>query len=614
MSASGSRGLDRASHPAIVCAALCAAVAAVYVQTAGHSFVDIDDGYYVFRNARVLRGLDLPNVRWALTTLYFSNWHPLTWLSYLTDVSLFGPASPGAMHLVNAAIHAAAAAVLFLSLGRMTGAPWRSALVAALFALHPTRVESVAWISERKDVLSILFGALTLLAYERYARRPVRGRYVAVLLAYGASLASKAMLVTLPAVLLLLDAWPLRRVAGSAGVPEGAASRPKSSWDRLVLEKVPLVAMAAAVTVVGAVAQARSGAVSNLPLEERLANAVVAYGSYLGKLVWPLDLSVLYPYPPEGWPAWRIVASATLLVAATAGAILARRRAPWVTIGWFWFLGTLVPVIGIVQLGAQAMADRYTYFPFIGLFLAVAFSLPAPPGRWRLAAGGTAVGALAVLGVVSFRQVGLWADEERLYRHALLVTGPNSRMHAILASYLHAHGRTAEAYQEILEANRIWPGNPPDLTSLGVIARATGQLDVAEHALRDAVAAGPRYAPGWYALADLLRRTGRRAEAVEALRRVAELDPENGTARAELGIELHMAGRVEDAARAFEDAVRVAPDDFEVQRNAGVFGAMTGRWPFAAEALSRADRLRPGNPEIARRLAEARERARGGPN
>ena len=601
MSTSGQPGADRAGGPASICAVLCVTVGAVYARTGGHPFIGLDDGQYVYRNARVLRGLDLDNILWALRTLYFANWHPLTWLSYMADVSLFGPASPGAMHLVNAALHAAAASVLFLALERMTGARWRSALVAGLFALHPTRVESVAWISERKDVLFMLLGAATLLAYERYTRRPGPGRYAVVLAAYAASLASKAMLVTLPFVLLLLDAWPLGRLE-------------RRRWGRLVLDKVPLLAMATGATVVGVIAQAKGGAVSSLPLADRLPNAAVACASYLGKLAWPLDLALVYPYPFEGWPAWRVAASAALLAALTAGAVLAWRRAPGVTVGWLWFVGTLLPVIGIVQLGAQAMADRYTYFPFIGLFVAVAFGLPEAPRRWRLAATGVALAALALLGALSFRQAGLWADEERLYRRALAVTGPNARMHAVLATYLREHGRTEEAFQEILEANRIWPGNPPDLTSLGVIARAAGRPDVAEHALRDAVSAGPRYAPGWYALADLLRRTGRHAEAIPALQRVAELDPENGTARAELGIELHVAGRIDDAARAFEEAVRVAPDDFEVQRNAGIFGAMTGRWGFAADALGRADALRPGDPEIARQLVEARERARGGAN
>jgi tetratricopeptide (TPR) repeat protein len=319
---------------------------------------------------------------------------------------------------------------------------------------------------------------------------------------------------------------------------------------------------------------------------------------------------VLYPYPPDGWAAWRVVASVAFLLGTTVGAFALVRRAPWVTVGWLWFAGTLVPVIGVVQLGAQAMADRYTYFPAIGLFIAAVWSVPALPFRLRVGAVAAVIALLLALGALTFRQAGLWSDEERLYRHTLAVTGRNARMHAVLATLLRSEGRIEEAYAEILESNQLWPGNPHDLTSLGIIARETGRLDVAEKALRGAVQAGPGFAPGWYALADLLRRTGRGGEAIEALDKAAAMAPENGTYWAELGIQLHGAGRTDEAADAFAEAVRVAPDDYEVQRNAGIFGALTGRWDFAVEAFSRAARLRPETPEITRRLTEARERAR----
>jgi hypothetical protein len=450
------------------------------------------------------------------------------------------------MHLVNVGLHAASAALLFLALDRMTGARWRSALVAALFALHPTRVESVAWIAERKDVLSVLFGHLALLAYARYARRPTAGAYALVALAFAASLASKAMLVTLPFLLLLLDVWPLRRLGPTSRGPEppGHGGRARVSFRRAVLEKLPLVAMAAGTSALAALAQARGGALSGLPIGERLSNAVVSLARYLGKLAWPVDLGVLYPYPFEGWPAWQLLASALLVAAVTLGAVLAVSRAPWLLVGWLWFLGTLVPVIGLVQVGAQAMADRYTYFPAIGPFVALVWSLPAPAGPRRRLGAALALAVLASLGALAWRQAGLWSDEERLYRHTLAVTGPNPRMNAVLALLLRRQGRMAEAYEHILEANRIWPGNPPDLTYLGIIAGETGHPHVAERALRAAVEAGPRHAAGAHALADLLVRTGRRAEAGDTLRRL-------GAAQLEAG----------DRDAAVETAARLAPLD-----------------------------------------------------
>ncbi|MFT3916382.1 MAG: tetratricopeptide repeat protein [Anaeromyxobacteraceae bacterium] len=586
-----------------VAAGLVLAVVAVYARVAGHPFTGYDDPEYVASNARVLRGLSLDNVAWAFTTLHFANWHPLTWLSLMLDASLFG-ASPGAFHLVNVALHAANAVLVLLVLERLTGAFWRSALVAAVFAVHPTRVESVAWVAERKDVLSIFFGLLALLAYASYARRPSPRGWAFVALAFAASLASKAMLVTLPFVLLLLDVWPLGR-----STLAGLASR--RSWP-LWREKLPLLALALVASVLASVAQSRWGAVSEVPLGERAANAVVGIVRYAGLVAWPVDLAFFYPLPVGGWAAWQVAGAAFLVLAATVGALAVAGRLPWVTVGWCWFAGTLVPVSGLIQLGAASIADRYTYFPAVGLLVALVWSVPAPASlaaRRALAAG--AVVVVAVLGILSFQQVGLWRDEVTLFEHTLAVTGPNARAHGVLALRLRDRKDLQGAYEHILEANRILPGSPRDLLNLAVIASEVGDRDTAEHAFRSSIESGPRFMAARFGYADFLRKAGRAPEALQVFRDAVAADPANGTARAELAIQLAMLGQLEEAWQAFAEAQRVAPADANVQRNAGIFYSRAGAWPQAVDAFSRAAAARPGDPDILRRLSQAQAAAAG---
>jgi protein O-mannosyl-transferase len=397
--------------PLVLGGALALLTVLAFLPSLGNGYVILDDPLYVTANREVRQGITLEGAAWALTANVANNWHPLTVLSHMLDVEVFG-LPPVGHHLTSLLLHLAGVLLLFEALRRMTGAAYRSALVAALFAVHPTRVESVAWISERKDVLSGLFWMLALLAYLGWVRRPSAGRYLLVTLALALGLAAKPMVVTLPCVLLLLDFWPLGR-RGLRG---------------LIVEKIPLFALSAASSVVTLHYQRTSMApLDVLPWDLRLANAAVSYVSYLGKAFLPRNLAVFYPFPME-IPAWKTAGAVLLLALVTALAVWRARKSPWLLVGWLWFLGTLVPVIGLVQVGRQAMADRYTYLPFVGLFLAVVWGT----AEWaeRRGALRPVLGALAVLAILGLAgmtraQTRHWRDGVTLFRHALAVTGNN---------------------------------------------------------------------------------------------------------------------------------------------------------------------------------------------
>ncbi len=409
---------------------LVVAVLAVFGRTVvqKYPFIDFDDGEYVYENSHVTGGLSLGEAGWAFTHFSASNWHPLTWLSHMLDCQIYHrsdqPYQQAAWghHLTNVLLHAGAAVLLFLALWRLTVAVWPSALVAALFAIHPLRVESVAWISERKDVLSGLFFMLTLLAYAGYARRPSVLRCFWVVLAYALGLLAKPMLVTLPFVLLLLDYWPLGRLAG---------------WRRCFAEKIPLFVLAAASCVVTVLAQRGViAAVERLSFQDRAANALVSLVAYLGKFLWPTNLAIFYPHPQASLESWKVVGALALLAAVTAVAAVWRRKYPHLIVGWLWYLGMLVPVIGLVQVGGQAMADRYTYLPNIGLGIALAWSLAVLVARrpaLRTAAVFASAAAIVVLMAWAWRQTGFWRDSEDLWRRAVDCTERNSIAHNSLA-------------------------------------------------------------------------------------------------------------------------------------------------------------------------------------
>ena len=567
---------------------LVAAIAAVYWPVSRAEFVNLDDDKYVSENPHVQRGLTWDGLVWALGDRPNSHplFCPLTDVSHMLDCQVFGwrgevwglPAS-GWHHLTNVALHSANTLLLFAVLVWMTRSPWRSAFVAALFALHPLHVESVAWVTERKDVLSTCFGMLALLAYVWYARRPSVRRYAAVFVLLALGLLAKPMLVTLPFVLLLLDFWPLGRLGGLAGAVGQASAAdfwprpfPWRRAGRLVLEKVPLLALVAAASVVTYVAQERGGAVvpsEALPWPVRQANALVSYVGYLGMMVWPRGLAVLYPYVFP-IPTWQVECAAAALVIVTALVLWQRRRRPYLAVGWFWYVGTLVPVIGLEQQGNQAMADRYTYIPLVGIFVAITWLAADGLAKWgrrakRLTAAVAGVVVLAACAAVSADQVRYWSDNITLFRHTLAVTANNAVAHNNLGAALVERGQADEAIRHFQEALRLWPDYVKAINNLGVALAARGQE--VEEAIRkgrevlrlrpDNVAALNNLA--WYLATcpDPKVRDG--AEAVRLAERACELTGrENPTQLDTLAAAYAEAGRFDEAARTAEEARSLA--------------------------------------------------------
>ncbi len=505
-------------------------------------FTAYDDGLYVVENDHVRSGLTAAGASWAFANFDAYNWHPLTWLSHMTDVALFGM-EPGAHHAVNVVLHLVNSALLAFVLARMTRRPWPSLAVAALFALHPLHVESVAWVAERKDVLSALFLLLALHAYLRYCERPGAVRYLAVAVFFLLGLLSKPMIVTLPFILLLLDYWPLGRFEASAGVTPAEARFPPTTPGRLVLEKVPLLALSAASCIVTFIAQGRHGlvrTVAEFPLDTRVANAVVSYASYVGQTLWPLRLAVFYPHPALSDPltTWAIVGSAVLLLAVTAAAWALRRRRPYLLAGWLFFLGTLVPVIGLVQVGEQAMADRYTYIPLIGLFTmgvwAIADIVPAAAYR-RLALFSLAALVMVCLAFLARRQVETWRDNFTLFDHARKTTKDNWLAYNVLGMELWGSGNAGEALEHFQEAARIYPRYSDAFFNQGVAYFSLGSLDNAIACLSEAIRIGPASADACYNLGLAYERKGMIPEAAGMYREALRLAPEHGDARNALG-------------------------------------------------------------------------------
>jgi len=424
----------------IVCVFLIVMTLAVYWQVLGYDFVNYDDDGYITENPSVREGLTKKNFLWAFTSFHIGNWHPLTWISHMLDCELFG-LKPGMHHLTNLLFHTVNSLLLFLVLRRMTGSIWRSGFVAALFALHPLHVESVAWIAGRKDVLSTLFWMLTLWAYVRYCERPAAFRYFLILIFFALGLMAKPMLITLPFILLLLDYWPLNRLNLDWADKKNNMQFQTSSIFRLVLEKVPLFAITGLLVVVTFFAADKPGlltSLDDLSLEARAANALVSYVSYIRKMVWPGDLAVFYPHPGTV-PVWQVGGTGLLFICVSIMFIGVFRSRPYLLVGWLWYLGTLVPVIGVVQGGAQAMADRYTYVPLIGLFIMIAWGIPDLLSKWRYRRSVLSLSAgLALSAVMLFTWLQLhhWRDSISLWTNALRTTPNNWIAHNNLGKFL----------------------------------------------------------------------------------------------------------------------------------------------------------------------------------
>jgi Tfp pilus assembly protein PilF len=544
----------------------------VYIPSLSNDFVEYDDPMYVTRNAMVKKGLTLEGIRWAFTTTHFQNWLPVTWLSHMLDVQIWG-LRPGGHHATTAALHAANAAMVFLFLRRATGARWRSAAVGAVWAVHPLRVESVTWIAERKDVLAATFFLLMLLAYLRYCRRPSVRRYAVVALCLVLGLMSKTMLVTAPCVLLLLDYWPFRlfrfspqpmETHGGAGVDVADAQTAPKSAGWLVLEKLPLLVPALIASAWTSLLQ--EGAMTSLhglTLWQRVANAIVSVIRYLGMTIRPTDLVVFYPHPGS-WPLWKVAASAAVILLICAAVLATARRRPWLAVGWFWFLGMLVPVLGIIQVGAQAMADRYMYLPHIGLFLALAWSIHEWVQRQpklRPALAPAVVGLVLVLAAGSWLQQRYWYSTLDLFEHALLVDERNWAAHDAVGQIMEAQGDTGGAIKHFERSIELFP----------------------EH--QDA-----RYHYGF-----ALFTFGRVDEAIEQLQLAARLAPNWPAPKLWLSIALMQKKQYDDAFRAIESAARLAPADPDVFAQWGRLLLATGRREQARAAFQEALRLDPGH-------------------
>jgi tetratricopeptide (TPR) repeat protein len=488
------------------------------------AFINFDDDRYVTENPRVLAGLTGESVRWAFTTNDFGTYHPLTWLSHMLDVQLFG-LDAGKHHRTSLILHTLNTLLLFLVLFRMTGALWRSALVAGLFAIHPLHVESVAWIAERKDVLSTLFWLLTLAAWLSYLNHRTTARYAAVCVLYAFGLMAKPMLVTLPFTLVLLDYWPLHRWTLRSRETWGAISG-------MLTEKIPLFALSGIFCLATLIGQSATGAVGSLhefPMLGRVANSLLAYGSYLGKTVWPAGLALLYPWTRESLLTWRVAGSAVLIAGITYASIASIRRAPYLAFGWFWFLGTLVPVIGLVQVGTQSMADRYTYVPLVGVFIALSWGLAAVVKDSRPARAGAAVLAIAALTALfaaTSNQVAYWKDNAALCEHALKVTSGNFVMYNNLGRALFDEDKTDAAIIHYTEALRIQPGYAAARNNLGAAYMKIGKSAEAAAELTIALNLKPEDPLAHYNLATLFARQGDLANAEAHFERALRVKPD----------------------------------------------------------------------------------------
>jgi Tfp pilus assembly protein PilF len=570
---------------------LAAATAAVFWPVLGCDFINYDDPLYVTDNLHVQRGLSRELVGWAFTTTYAANWHPLTWLSHGLDWSLFGKA-PAGHHAISLAWHAVNTALLFLLVVRMTDSVWRSALVAALFGLHPLHVESVAWVAERKDVLSTALWFVTTLAYVAYAKRPSAWRWAVVFLGYALGLMAKPMLVTLPFTLLLLDYWPLARLTDARAVR------------RAIVEKLPLLGLAAVVAAVTVIAQ--MGALRSLEshsIAVRIENALVSYASYLWMTVWPRHLGILYPHPGASLSAAAVAVSALVMVTVTAIAVRLRTSRPYLLVGWLWYVGTLVPVIGLLQAGEQAMADRFTYVPLVGIFLAVAWMLPSGP----VVNVGVAI-VLVALAIQTRIQLGFWRDSVTVYEHALALDPHNPTVQANLGGVLIQLGEPARA-RPYLEACIAETGTCPEgRQNLATILLEEGRTAEAVSMLEQALVFRPELADAHYNLGNALVRLGRDAEAIESFRTALRYNPDAYSAAFNLGNTLQRLGAFPDAIQAYELALRLKPDFAGAHHNLANVYLRMGDFPNAARNYAEAFRLDP-SLEQARQGLDAAQRA-----
>ena len=598
----------------VICTALAALTLAVFGQTVHHEFVNYDDDTFLTDNPTITHGLSVQGVKQAFAHRAGDDWDPLwaplTTLSHMLDCQFYG-LHPGGHHLTNVLLHTVSVILLFLVLRSLTGALWPSAFAAALFAVHPLHVESVAWVSERKDVLSGLFFMLTLWAYARYVTGPPRlSRYLLVVLFFVLGLMSKTMLVTMPFVLLLLDYWPLQRNSKfkilSSKFENGAGD---VSFGWLVMEKIPLLALAAATSLAAIFTQGQGGALVSIESSSaslRMANALVSYAAYLGRTIWPAGLAAYYPYPSQGLPVMKVMAALLVMVSLTALAWFYRRKLPFLLVGWLWFIGMLVPVIGLVQVGIQAQADRYTYLPQIGLVIALAWLVDTKcvAHRQRRLAFGIAMAGLMAFAAVAGVQTSYWRDSEALWRHAAAVTPDNFITDYNLGLVLQEKGLTDDAIVQFRKALEIKADYPKAHFHLGNVLRQKGLMDEAIAEYQLAVAVEPNYAAAHNNLGIMLRRKGRLDDAISEFQKALEARPDYADAYNNLGNVLMQEGRADEAMAQYQKALDAKPEDAQAHYNLGSALLQERRMDEAIPHLRKALELRPDYPAARERLAQ----------
>jgi protein O-mannosyl-transferase len=569
----------------------------VFAAVRNSDFARYDDNDYVCENPHVLSGLTQDSIIWAFTTNCSANWHPLTWLSHMLDCQLFGK-NPGRMRLMNLFLHLANTLLLFAILKKMTTALWPSAFVAAAFALHPMHVESVAWIAERKDVLSTLFLLLTLAAYVSYVRRRGLIRYVLTLLLFALGLLAKPMLVTLPFLLLLLDYWPLNRFSIADCRLSIDISKNRKSL-KLLIEKIPFLVLAAVSSVITFLAQRSSGAMAGidiLPLKDRIANAFLSYARYTGKLFWPQNLAVFYPFDANSFAFWQVAMCVLLLIMIFILVIRFGRNRKYLPVGWFWFVGTLVPVIGLVQVGGQAYADRYTYIPYIGLFIMLAWGLPELLLRWRyrkIALGMAATLALSASGIAANAQVSYWNNSITLFSHAIEVTHNNAVAHNNLGNAYLDLGRYQHAIESYKQAIKIRPDYAEAHYNLGCACVKLGRYQDAIEAYEQAIRIKPDFAEAHCGLGAAYGNLGRYKEALNAYKQAVRIKPDFVKAHSGLGMACVKLGYYQDAVEAYKQVIRIKPDLMEAYINLGAAYRNLGRYQEAIETYQEALRIKP---------------------
>jgi tetratricopeptide (TPR) repeat protein len=622
-----------------VCIVLTIAILAVFWRVSDHAFINLDDTLYITENPHVQAGLTIENLKWAFTTAHAPYWHPLTWLSHMLDIQLFGMKA-GGHHAMNVLFHVANTLLLFLVLRRMTKAHWPSAFVAALFALHPLHVESVAWIAERKDVLSTLFWILTIGAYAYYRESPGYRRYLLVIVAFTLGLMSKPMLVTLPFVLLLLDFWPLGRLrpANDAGRESRHAIHPEApvrkkrkgavvpaaktiereEWPitplrwmvirPLLVEKAPLLALAALSSVITIIGQQKAmSSLQTLPVDARIANALVSYVKYIGMMIWPIDLAVFYPHPHKQ-PVWLVLGAFLALVAATFLILRKINRFPYLGVGWLWYIGTLFPVIGLFQAGAQEMADRFTYVPMVGILIMVAWGIPDSLSDWgrRKTALGVLSGiVILACAILAWGQVQLWRDSITLFSHTLKVTTGNFIAYNNMGTALSDQGKTEEAIAHYRSALRIAPRYAKAWINLGITYEESDRNAKAIEAYQEALRLNPNDAESWNNLGSAYGKSGQTAKAIEAIEKALRIDPSYDEAWNNLGNAYGGNGETAKAIEALQKAIRINSRYAKAWNNLGIAYAESGRTVEAIEAFQRCLHIKPGQADVWSNLAVA---------